>query len=67
MPGAQSRAKKESVTCQVAGCSHEKGSQTILLKSSYKAHLRLKHPNENENDPRGFCMKIQTKINFFKE
>ena len=67
MPGAQSRAKKESVTCQVAGCSHEKGSQTILLKSSYKAHLRLKHPNKNENDPCGFFTKIQTKINFFKE
>ena len=37
-----------------------------MNRSSYKEHLLLKHPSENSNDPRGFCPKVQSKIDFSK-
>ena len=60
MPGQNSRAKEELVACRVSGCVDKEGNQKSLKRSSYKRHLMQKHPEENANDPRGYCEKRQT-------
>lgn len=64
MPGEQSRSKAGEIVCRVAGCVDKEGNQRIFKLTSYKDHLKTKHPEENANDPRGFCSLIQPKINF---
>ena len=65
MRGDQSRSKGEVVVCRVIGCVNKEGNQKGMKRSSYKEHLTLKHPKETPNDPRGYCTKKQTTLNFF--
>ena len=65
MPGP-SRARLEKVVCRVLGCTDKEGNHRAMNRSSYREHLILKHPSENSNDPRGFCSKVQSKIEFSK-
>ena len=65
-PSRASRARLEKVVCRVVGCVDREGNQIAMNRSSYKEHLLLKHPSENSNDPRGFCSKVQLKLDFSK-
>ena len=64
--GGPSRARLEKVVCRVVGCVDKEGNQRTMNRSSYKEHLVLKHPNENCNNPSGYCSKQQPKLDFSK-
>ena len=55
-------AKSQKITCRVPGCVDKQGNQRQMNRSSYKEHLISKHPSENPNDQRGYCVKTQQSI-----
>ena len=64
MPGGTNRKKQEKVVCRVLGCVDKHGARVEMNVQSYKDHLKRKHPEENPNDPRGYCTKKQLTLNF---